>query len=196
MVRAGMVNLQEVCPDIKVDLKYATSDNFVGCDMYGDLKHAFLEKGFANRVVRAQRYLQSLHPGYSLLIYDAARPISVQRKMYSLVAGTPNKVYVANGNRGGRHNYGVAVDLTIVDDKGEPLDMGTKFDFFGKEAHCDNEAALTQQGLLSVEAHKNRELLRTVMKYVGLVPYRREWWHFEETLKMPQVRSKYSLLNF
>lgn len=196
MPEYGMTKVTDLAPNIRVNLKYGTKDNFVGQDMYHDLKSAFLEKGFAKKVAKAQAYLEQLHPGYTLLIYDAARPISVQRRMYSLVAGTPNRVYVANGKRGGRHNYGVAVDLTIADDKGKPLDMGTQFDFFGEKAHCDNEEGLISRGLLTEKAHKNRVLLRKVMKKVGLVPYRREWWHFEEPIKMSEVRQRYRLLNF
>lgn len=66
--------------------------------------------------------------------------------MYELVKGTPNQVYVADGTRGGRHNYGVAVDVTLLDETGAPVDMGTPVDFFGDEAHTGNEPALGGRG--------------------------------------------------
>ena len=75
----GMVNITELNPEILVELKYSTEDNFVGKDMYGSLESAYLEKEFANRVVLAQKILKQHYPHYTLLIYDAARPISTQR---------------------------------------------------------------------------------------------------------------------
>ena len=88
MQEYDMVNIQDLDPTILVELKYSTEDNFVGKDMYGDLEHAYLEKEFANRVVRAQDILRKRNPNYTLLIYDAARPISTQRAMRKIVEGT------------------------------------------------------------------------------------------------------------
>lgn len=116
--------------------------------------------------------------------------------MYSLVEGTPNQVYVADGARGGRHNYGVAVDVTLLDAAGREADMGTPVDFFGEEAHTGGEAALVAAGKISAVAARNRELLRSVMREAGLVPYRREWWHYEEPMPMPEVRKRFRLLDF
>ena len=116
--------------------------------------------------------------------------------MYTLVKGTSKAVYVANGNRGGKHNYGVAVDLTIVDRDGKPLDMGTPVDHFGRAAHVGQEERLATDGLISREAVRNRRLLRRIMKSVGLVPYRREWWHYELPESMSHTRSHYRLLDF
>ena len=123
----GMVNITEIDPEILVELKYSTEDNFVGKDMYGNLESAYLEKEFANRVVLAQKILKQRYPHYTLLIYDAARPISTQRAMRKCVEGTDLERFVADGSRGGRHNYGVAVDLTIATLDGTPLDMGARF---------------------------------------------------------------------
>ena len=168
----------------------------MGRDVYGDLETAYLLPHFAAKVIRAQQLLRTRRPGWRLLVCDAARPISVQRLMYSLVEGTPNQVYVANGDRGGRHNYGAAVDVTLLDATGREADMGTPVDFFGEEAHTGNEAALVTAGKITAEAVRNRELLKTVMREVGLVPYRREWWHYEEPMPMSEVRERFKLLDF
>ena len=214
MRKYGLVNIKDLDKTIIVDLKYSSEDNFVGEDMYGELEDAYFEREFADRVARAQRILQSRHPEYTLLIYDAARPISVQRYMHQLVQGTEFEDFVADGTRGGRHNYGVAVDLTIVHKDGTPLDMGAEFDEFSDAAAVKGapdtsdpktrsvdvyEAyilSLVAQDVISTEAANNRILLIEVMHEAGLVPYRREWWHFEEIMSMSETRNRYQLLDF
>ena len=124
----GLVDIKELSPPILVDLKYSSEDNFVGVDMYGDLERAYLIESFAAKVAYAQQILQERNPNLTLLIYDAARPISVQRAMRRDVENTEFENFVADGTRGGRHNYGVAVDLTIATLDGTPLDMGAGFD--------------------------------------------------------------------
>ena len=208
MEKQGLVNVQQLDSEILVELKYATEDNFVGENMYGSLTTAYLLPHFAEKVMRAQKLLRERKPGYSLLIYDAARPISVQRRMRRAVEGTPLVIYVADGARGGRHNYGVAVDLTIIDGAGRPLDMGAGFDHFGDEAWVGNDndvtlaaykayvEALRKRGKISAEAAANRTLLLEIMDAVGLRPYVKEWWHFQERISMSATRERYKLLNF
>jgi D-alanyl-D-alanine dipeptidase len=204
----------EGAEDIVVMLKYSTTDNFVGKDMYGDLESAYFTPDFAKKVIKAQQILQKYNPDYTLLIYDAARPISVQRHMRSLVEGTALQDFVADGTKGGRHNYGVAVDLTIATNDGTPLDMGTEFDNFTDAAsvkgtpdtsdastrtlsiYRDYVNSLAARGVISFEAAKNRILLLEVMLEAGLYPYRREWWHYEDIMSMESVRTKYKLLDF
>lgn len=192
----GMVDIQQVAPDIRVDLKYATKDNFIGANMYGQLHRAYLHPNLAKALARAQQALTKEHPGYRFLIYDAARPQSVQRRMYQAVAGTPKKIYVAAPERGGRHNYGVAVDLTIVDASGKPLDMGSPFDHFGEEAHLGNEEARVRAGIFNKEVPANRSLMRRLLGAEGLRPYDKEWWHYQEQMPMSEVRKRYQLLSF
>ena len=214
MQEYGLVDIQSLDDEILIDLKYSSTDNFVGVDMYGELNEAYLEAEFASKVVRAQEILKQRHPQYTLLIYDAARPISVQRAMRRIVEGTPFEGFVADGTRGGRHNYGVAVDLTIATLDGTPLDMGAGFDDFTDAASVkgtpDNSDPTTRtvevyrkyinslcdQGLISRVAAQNRILLIEVMHAAGLYPYRREWWHFEEIISITATREKYQLLDF
>lgn len=204
----GLVDVQSLDKRIGVELKYSTEDNFVGEDMYGELERAYLLPHFAKKVVQAQRILKERYPDYSLLIYDAARPLSVQRRMRKTVEGTPYTAYVADGTRGGRHNYGVAVDLTIVDGEGKPLDMGAGFDDFTRKAWVGEDDAfslseyktyvdrLHREGLISEQAAKNRKLLLEIMDSVGLRPYVKEWWHYQEKISMPATRERYKLLEF
>lgn len=214
MRKYGMVDIQELAPGILVELKYSTTDNFVGVDMYGDLERAYLEKEFAKKVVKAQEILMSRYPHYTLLIYDAARPISTQRTMRKIVNGTEFEKFVADGTRGGRHNYGVGVDLTIATLDGVPLDMGAGFDDFTNAASVkgtpDNSDPKTRtmdvyrkyvnemvsKGIISRKAANNRILLLEVMHEAGLYPYRREWWHYEEITPMETIRANFRMLDF
>lgn len=208
MLKAGLVDIQSLDDEIEVLLKYATEDNFVGQNMYGTLRKAFFRPHFAKKIVEAQRLLRERHPNYSLLIYDAARPLSVQKRMRKAVEGTPLTAYVADGARGGRHNYGVAVDLTIIDDNGQPLDMGAPFDYFGRESWIGTDKNTTlasykayvewqrKEGIISDEAARNRTLLLEIMDAVGLRPYAKEWWHYQERISMPRTREIYPLLDF
>ena len=208
------IQTMEGAEDIIVELKYSTTDNFVGKDMYRDLEKAYLTPDFARKVIRAQQILRKRNPQLTLMIYDAARPISVQRYMRKLVEGTKFQDFVADGSKGGRHNYGVAVDLTIATNQGIPLDMGAGFDDFTDAAAVKgtsdtNDQAnrnlkvyreyvygLVKRGLITQEAANNRMLLIEVMVEVGLYPYRREWWHYEELTPMSEVRQTRRLLNF
>ena len=179
LARQGYVNIKDVDKSIPVSLMYSRADNFCGRVLYGDLKEAYLHPQAAAALKKAQAYLKQLHPHLSLKIYDAARPMSIQQKMWNVVKGTKNDIYVSNpAHGGGMHNYGMAVDITLCNEKGDTLDMGTKVDYFGKAAHIDNEAQLVASKRISKTALKNRELLRKVMRHAGWKTLRTEWWHF------------------
>ncbi|MFA5858772.1 MAG: M15 family metallopeptidase [Elusimicrobiota bacterium] len=178
-VHTGLVNIQAVDPSIKVQLVYSTTDNFLKSDAYGDLETAYLQKDAAVMLANAQRLLQKRMPGYSLIVYDAARPRSVQRVMWNLVKGTKVEDFVANPENGSVHNYGCAVDVTILDDKDKLLDMGTEFDFFGDLARTDIEDKLFAEAKLTRRQYDNRILLRQVMTKSGFQIIEEEWWHFD-----------------
>jgi D-alanyl-D-alanine dipeptidase len=148
-------------------------------DVYKDLEKAYLQEEVAGMLKQAQAYLEKEHPGYSLIIYDAARPFTVQKRMWAIVKGTNHARYVAPPDaKGSMHNYGCAVDLSVVDDKGSPLDMGTPFDFFGEAAHSTHEAELVKAGKLTQRQWDNRLILRKAMHQAGFTVLKREWWHF------------------
>lgn len=193
--KVGFVDLQKLDNSIAVEIKYSTTDNFMGINMYGDLHKAYLRPEIAKKVARAQKLLKEVDPDYSLIIYDAARPLSAQKSMYKKVKGTKFQRYVANPyNGGGHHNFGCAVDLTILY-KGKPVDMGTEFDSFSTLSHIDNEETNLKNGTLSKEAYNNRKLLRRIMKKVGFNTYRREWWHFD-CYNIKYARQNFKLLDF
>lgn len=179
MARQGFVDVRSLDSTIQVSLMYARADNFTGKILYTDLHEAYLHPKAARALVRAQQILKEKHPGLSLKVYDAARPMHIQQKMWNAVAGTPKNIYVSNPkNGGGLHNYGMAVDLTLCDEKGDTLPMGTHIDYLGRMAHTDIEADMEKKGRITPQARKNRELLRHVMRQAGFRPLRTEWWHF------------------
>lgn len=180
MERAGLVDVARLDTTLRVDLMYARADNFTGRVLYGDLTEAYLHPEAARALVEAQRLLRTIHPGYRLLVCDAARPMSVQQTMWEAVAGTPSENYVSNpANGGGTHNYGFAVDVTIYDlVRRDTIPMGVPVDHLFSESHIDREAELVRTGRISAEAKANRELLRYVMMQAGFHPLRTEYWHF------------------
>lgn len=195
LIQYGLVDVAAIDSTIAVDLKYATTDNFMGVNMYGELDKAYLRPEIATMVVEAQRLLKKINPGYSLVIYDAARPLSVQKMMYETVQGTEFSQYVAEPyNGGGYHNFGCAVDVTILLN-GKPLDMGTPFDSFSPVSHIDNEKESIANGALTIEAYNNRLILRSVMTQVGFHPEPCEWWHFDFYSK-DYMRANLRLLDF
>jgi D-alanyl-D-alanine dipeptidase len=189
----GLVDIQEVCPEIRVDLKYSSTDNFVHEDVYGDLDKCFLRKEAAEKLAAAQRKLTELKPGWRLLVFDGARPRRVQARFFAIVKGTPQQQYVADPAEGSIHNYGAAIDLTIVDADGRELDMGTPFDFFGDLSQPQLESEFLAQGKLAREQLDNRLLLRNVMTSAGFLPISNEWWHFD-AFPPKEVRARYKII--
>jgi D-alanyl-D-alanine dipeptidase len=181
MAKQGLVEVQQAIPGILVELKYATTDNFMHKNVYGCLQKAYLQKEVVARLKKAQDYLSASHPGYHLLIYDATRPLSKQWDLWNALPQYPPELrrnYVANPAEHSIHNYGSAVDLTVADEQGRPLDMGTPFDFFGEMAYPSREKVLLASGKLTKEAYNNRLILRKAMVRGGFMPIEYEWWHF------------------
>lgn len=181
MAQQGLVEVQQAIPGILVQLKYATTDNFMHKNVYGCLQKAYLQKEVVLRLKMAQDYLSAHHPGYHFLIYDATRPLSKQWDLWNALPQYPPTMrsnYVANPAEHSIHNYGSAVDLTVADEQGRPLEMGTPFDFFGELAYPSREKAFVAKGKLSKVAYQNRLILRQAMVHGGFMPIQYEWWHF------------------
>lgn len=175
----GLENIAEKDSTIAIDLMYARADNFTGTILYDNLREAYLHPLAMKSLLKAQQLLRQRHPGYRLIVYDAARPMSVQQKMWDVVKGTSKSRYVSNPARGGGlHNYGLAVDVSILDEAGQPLPMGTAVDHLGKEAHITNEQEMVKEGILTEHERQNRLLLRSVMREAGFHSLLSEWWHF------------------
>ncbi len=160
-----LVNVKDIIPDIILDIRYATSDNFTGKVLYPS-PDCFLAEEVALALKNVQDDLKK--QGYRLKIFDGYRPLSVQKEMWKVF---PDPKYVANPEKGSVHNRGYAVDLTIVALDGTPVPMPTDFDEFTVKAHSDYKN-LPQQVI------KNREILKKTMEKYGFVPIRTEWWHF------------------
>lgn len=190
----GLVRVKDADSTLAVKLMYATPDNFTGQVLYDNLTEAYLHPDAAPALICAHKALKRLHPGYRLIVYDAARPMSVQKKMWNVVKGTPKNIYVSNPSHGGGlHNYGLAVDISILDSLGQPLPMGTEVDHMGIEAHISQETQLVKSGKITEAERRNRLLLRKVMKEGGFRPLPSEWWHFN-LCSRNEARSKYSLI--
>lgn len=188
-----LIDIQSIDPSIQVDLKYASEDNFMEANVYGNMHKCYLQKEVAVKLSKAQEYLKEKKPQYSIVIFDGARPKSVQQKMWDLVKGTSAHKYVASPNHGSIHNYGAAVDVSIVDADGKELDMGTDYDFFGDLAQPRYERQFSQTGELMPNQLANRILLREVMKKAGFKGILSEWWHFESD-RLEKVKKKFHLI--
>lgn len=194
LARRGFVNVQTSDPSIFVSLMYARADNFTGTVLYDDLREAYLHPEAMRALRKAQWRLKQLRPDLSLKVYDAARPMSIQQKMWDKVKHTPQYFYVSNpAHGGGLHNYGLAVDLTLCTLRGDTIDMGTRIDHMGEAAHIDREDQLVARRLISRQARSNRQLLREVMRYAGFRPLRTEWWHFNFRTRA-QARKSYQVI--
>jgi zinc D-Ala-D-Ala dipeptidase len=177
----GLVDIQKDIPGIQVELKYSTEDNFFNQDVYGDLTRCYLQPVAAEMLAKAQKALQEEYPNLSLLVYDGVRPIRVQQILWDGL-DKPDSIkplYVSDPKIGGLHNFGLAVDLTILDLKTrKPLDMGTPFDYFGYPAYPDRELQMLAEKKITKAQVANREILRKVMKGAGFTGIGSEWWHF------------------
>ncbi len=195
LIRMGLVNIHSIDSEIVVDLRYSTTDNFIGVDVYGDFDQCYLQKDVAEKLEMAQLQLRKKYPYYSLIVYDAVRPLSIQQKMWDTLDLPPGEKikYLSNPGKGSLHNYGAAVDLSIIDDKGVPLDMGTAFDYFGEKAHPVKEAELLASGVLTNKIIRNREILRSVMHSAGFFGIQTEWWHFNSCTR-EQAVMKYKIV--
>ena len=193
MEKMGLVDVRKFDLSIRVVLPYASDDNFTGIVLYESSQYAYLQPDVAKMLAKASQLLQEKHSNYRLLVLDAARPVSVQQIMWDVVKGTPNNIYVANPNKTGLHNYGVAVDVTITNDLGVELDMGTPFDYFDVEAQPAKEEQMLKEGKLTQQQINNRKILRNIMNQAGFLTYQREWWHFN-ACKLSEAKAKYQVI--
>lgn len=190
----GLVNIQDSIPEILVDLKYTTEDNFIGIDFYGEINNAFMQVECYNKLKNAYNILTSKNPGYTFIVYDAVRSTEAQQLMWDSV-DVPINIkhwYVANPQSGSIHNYGMALDISIVDSVGHVLDMGTEFDFFGDLAFPENTERFYKSGELSETQYHNRLLLFDIMAQAQFYVSKTEWWHFNAS-SLNYAKGKYEI---
>lgn len=162
-----LIDLEKFIPGIVLDIRYATTNNFTGEQIY-NLSQAYARKPVAEALKKAQEEF-SKH-GVGIKIYDAYRPYSATVKFYEVYRDT---TYVASPYKGSRHNRGCAIDMTLVDLKtGEELKMPTEYDSFKKEAWPSTPV---KDPLIK----KNRDLIISVMQRHGFKVNASEWWHFD-----------------
>jgi zinc D-Ala-D-Ala dipeptidase len=164
-----LVELNTLDPTIKLDIRYASTNNFLSTPMYSQAR-AFLQRPAAEALVRANHELRA--KGYGLLIHDGYRPWYVTKMFWE---ATPNdkKIFVADPKDGSRHNRGCAVDLTLYDLKtGAAVKMPSGYDEMSQRAYADYPGG-------TPEERERRELLRAAMEKEGFTVYPQEWWHFD-----------------
>lgn len=152
-------------PDFVLDIRYATENNFVEEQIY-ECGKCLLRKEAAEALLRVHKKFKKLR--YRIKLFDCYRPHPAQQKLWDKV---PNPSYVTPPWKGSNHNKGLAVDLTLVDEDGDELEMGSGYDFFGKEAHHDHMDH--PEHILA-----NRSLLKNTLKEEGFTSIRTEWWHY------------------
>jgi D-alanyl-D-alanine dipeptidase len=161
---SGFVRLNDY-KEFAFDMRYATPNNFLKEKVY-PCSNCLVRSEVADALIKANKIF--LEKGYRIKFYDCYRPLEVQKKMWAI---KPDNRYVANPKGGSIHNRGAAVDMTLVDQVGKELDMGTEFDHFGEEAHHGYTK-------LAKEVIENRIYLKSVMERCGFAAQPTEWWHY------------------
>jgi D-alanyl-D-alanine dipeptidase len=168
-LKPNLLELVKLDPTIKLDIRYATSNNFLGTPVYTQPR-AFLQRPAAEALLRAHRELKA--QGYGLIIHDGYRPWYVTKIFWD---ATPDdkRIFVADPAEGSRHNRGCAVDLSLYDLKtGEEVKMPSGYDEMTHRAFADYSGGTTDE-------RARRALLRHAMEKQGFTVYPQEWWHFD-----------------
>jgi D-alanyl-D-alanine dipeptidase len=167
--RSDLVDLATLDARIRLDIRYATTDNFLSTPVYTEAR-AFLQRPAAEALLRAQRELLKL--GYGLLIFDGYRPWYVTKIFWDATPPVQHE-FVADPSQGSRHNRGCAVDLTLYD-----LKSGREIEMTGVYDEMSERSYPTYTGG-TAEERAHRDLLRREMEKQGFSVYPTEWWHFD-----------------
>jgi D-alanyl-D-alanine dipeptidase len=164
-----LVELIMLDPSIRLDIRYATSNNFLGRPVYEEPR-AFLQLPAATALARVNKTLRG--KGYGIVVFDAYRPWSVTKIFWD---ETPEdkKDFVADPRKGSRHNRGCAVDLSMFDlASGEIVQMPSEYDEMTERSHIEYEGG-------DEETRRLRDMLRAAMEVEGFQVYELEWWHYD-----------------
>lgn len=174
-----LIEITELKFNVCIELKYATSDNFTGKPIYKEAK-CYLNEEAAKLLTNAVQIANILK--LKIKIYDAFRPKEAQQKLWD---HTPDPDFLADPKVGSPHSKGAAIDLTLLNDKNIPLDMGTDFDLFSSLSHHNNQS-------INSVAFKNRTILLGIMTQAGFDHYKKEWWHYQlfDSKKYPILDDK------
>jgi D-alanyl-D-alanine dipeptidase len=167
--KSDLVELIKLDSTIRLDIRYATHNNFTGKAIYPEAR-AFLQRNAALALVRANAKMKK--HGYGIVVYDGYRPWSIT-KMFWQVSPKSKRIYVANPKKGSKHNRGCAVDVSLYSlTTGSEVNMISNFDDMSERAHTDYKGG-------TIEQQKLRTLLIAVMQNEGFVVLKNEWWHFD-----------------
>jgi zinc D-Ala-D-Ala dipeptidase len=162
-----LVNIQQIAPTIRLDIRYATPNNFMKRKVY-PVARCLLHEKVAKQLKQVQIELATDNLG--LKVFDCYRPLSIQKEMWKIL---PDNRYVANPAQGSRHNRASAIDLTLVDlTTGKEREMPSKFDDFSARSHINYNGA-------TPVAKSNRQVLRVAMEKYGFKGIPTEWWHYD-----------------
>ena len=165
-------------PGVVIDLRYAGSNNFAGRVLYKHIDCAWLRVEAAQGLTRSAAWLARHHRELRLVVLDALRPQRVQEAIWHEVAGTPSALYFAEPTRGSIHSFGMAVDVTLIDARGDELDMGSAFDEMSPRSHPALEDEQLGAGAITLEHIAARRVLRRALHEGGFEGIPTEWWHF------------------
>jgi D-alanyl-D-alanine dipeptidase len=167
----ALVEIVKLDPTIRLDIRYATTNNFMGRPMYRQAR-AFLQRPAAEALVRAHQSLKPL--GYGIVVFDAYRPWNVTKTFWDAATEEQRKIeFVANPQKGSRHNRACAADVSLFElSTGREIQMPSGYDEFTERAYPTYTGG-------SVEARARRDLLRQAMEAAGFTVYPAEWWHFD-----------------
>ncbi len=166
---SDLVELIRLDSTIKLDIRYATNNNFTGRPVYKEAR-AFLQRPAAEALVKVNRDLKPL--GYGLVIFDGYRPWCVTKFFWDITPKEKKK-FVADPGKGSRHNRGCAIDLSLYDlASGKTVQMPGEFDEMSERSYPDYEGGTEEQ-------RRMRDLLRSNMEANGFTVYKFEWWHFD-----------------
>jgi D-alanyl-D-alanine dipeptidase len=174
-INSSLIELIKIIPNIKLDIRYATTNNFTGKVVYPSAR-CYLQEGAATALLKVQTELEqkkdAKHPnGLGLKVFDGYRPVSIQKKFWDIC---PDERYVANPIKGSRHSRGTAVDVSLVDLKsGIELPMPSDYDEFSEKAF------LVYEKMPSAEIRQNCKLLESTMNKHGFISQPHEWWHYD-----------------
>ncbi|MDY0278405.1 MAG: M15 family metallopeptidase [Acholeplasma sp.] len=169
MLILNLVDVEAATDEFIIEMRYATEDNFVGKKVY-PLDVCIMQKDTLEKLMKSNK--EFLEIGLRIKIWDAYRPISIQKIFFDLV---PNESFVANPYKDqcSVHNSGFAVDLTLVDMDGKEIEMPTSFDDFSEKASRNSTK-------MSVEAVKNLSILTQILTKNGFKTIDSEWWHYND----------------
>ena len=164
-----LIELEKAVPDLIIELKYASEDNFMGEAIYPTESVALLRTSTAEKLRKAQEMF--VKQGFRIKVYDAFRPLRSQQVLYN---AAPDKSFVANpnGSKGSNHSRGCAVDMTLVDSRGKEVVMPSAFDDFTGKGSREQK--------MSEEAQRNLRMTESIMSQCGFRGIAHEWWHYED----------------